>query len=124
MRIHPKIIALFFATLSTSANAEFIHPLDFNNSEEQKEKVIEWIVNDVKETYCDGPLKMCQASTLRTMEKAEISAFKELTQAKERAILDNVIKTYCDGPIDMCSYSNLAAMYEQELEASAEKAHW
>ncbi len=58
------------------------------------------------------------------MEKAKITAFKELPRAKYRAILDSVINTYCDGPMKLCSYSNLEAMYEQEFETSAEEARW
>lgn len=126
-----KILFASLVIVSTSAAADFIHPLEFDNSDVQKNQVIAWIEAKVKKTYCSGPVNMCQESTLRMMEKSEIKAFKGLTEAKDRATLDSVIGAYCNGgprqsptAIDLCSYSNLQMMYKQEIKSKVDKTEW
>lgn len=49
-----KIIGLAFLLTSTSVLAGFVHPLDFDGSEAQKQEVISYIKDRVKADYCDG----------------------------------------------------------------------
>ena len=98
----------------------FIHPLDFRGTEQEKQAVIAFIQENVKETYT--AIGMGNPATLRMMEKVELGAFKELTQAKNRKLLDGVIETYCS--IGMCNYSTISMMYEEQLKASQEKLAW
>lgn len=108
--------------ISPLAFAGFVHPLDFDGSSAQKQKVIEYIQARVKKEYC-GVVDMCQETMLRMMEEQNLSAFKYLTKAEDRKILDHVIKTYC-GSVDMCNYQMLRMMYEQNLQASQRKLEW
>lgn len=96
--------------------------MDFKGEELQKKIVIEYIKARVKHDYC-GTIDMCQAVMLRIMEEENLDAFKRLTVAKERDILDRVIKDYC-GIVDMCTYSMLEIMYNENLEASKKSLEW
>lgn len=113
---------LLFSAMT--ANAAFIHPMDFDGSEAQKQEVIEYIQSKVKADYCEGGIDMCRDTTLRMMEKSNLNAFKQLTQAKNRKIMDKVIKDYCKSGLDMCSYATIRMMYNKNLKASDEKLTW
>ncbi|TPW41087.1 hypothetical protein FKM52_16375 [Mixta tenebrionis] len=119
-----KLLGLATLLLSFASHAAFVHPLDFDGSEAQKTEVIDYIKDRVYQDYCDSGLDMCQPTTLRMMEKQNLSAFKALTTAKNRAVLDNVIATYCDSALDMCTYANLDMMYRQNVKASNETLSW
>ena len=67
---------------------------------------------------------MCNNTTLRMMEKENLRAFKELTQAQDRSILNRVINDYCNSGVDMCNYTTLNMMYKENLKASQENLSW
>lgn len=119
-----KILGLALLAATFTTHAAFVHPLDFDGSAAQQKTVIEYIQGKVKKEYCEGPVDMCQPTTLRMMEKQNLSAFKKLAKAENRPVLDKVIADYCHGPIDMCNYSTLNMMYQQNLKASGEKLTW
>ena len=119
-----KILLLVCLSFPFNAFADFIHPMDFDGSEAQKNRVIEIIKNRVKKDYCDSGLDMCQSTTLRMMESDNLKAFKNATQAKNRKIMDRVIKDYCNSGLDMCSYSNIFMMYQENLKASEATLNW
>lgn len=119
-----KVIGLAFLLTSTSALAGFVHPLDFDGSEPQKQEVISYIKDRVKADYCDGKIDMCQPTTLRMMENENLEAFKKLTKASDRKILDRVIKDYCKRGLDMCTYSTIAMMYEENAKADKQELSW
>ncbi|QIX95262.1 hypothetical protein [Cedecea sp. FDAARGOS_727] len=109
---------------SFAANAGFVHPLDFDGSEAQKQEVIKFIQAKVKADYCDGQLDMCQPTTLRMMEQENLTAFKKLTQANDRKVMDRVIQDYCDGGLDMCTYTTIEMMYQENVKANNQKLTW
>lgn len=113
------LIVMFFVCAFLSADG-FIYPLDFKGTEQEKQAVIVFIQENVKETY--AAIGMDDPSTLRMMEKAELEAFKKLTEVKNRKLLDDVIETYCS--IGMGSYSTIFLIYEEQLKASQEKLAW
>ncbi len=120
-------LIIFFMALIFSTNvyaSEFIHPMDFDGSEEQKEKVIKYIEEKVREDYCNGALDMCQPTTLRMMENQNMQAFKEAIKATDRVIMDRVIKDYCNGAISMCSYTTILMMYKQNKNANEKSLEW
>ena len=101
-------------------NQNIFNPIEFTGTEEQKAEVIASIERGVYQTYCvDGD--MCAESTLRMMEKAELKAFKYLTQIDKSTIelYNSVVQTYCVD-IDMCSYGTIKMMYDSEVKASKE----
>lgn len=118
------VLGLTFLLSSFTASAGFIHPMDFDNSESQQKEVIDHIKGKVKADYCEGAIDMCQESMLRMMEKQNLSAFKKLTQATNRKILDQVISDYCRSDINMCNYDIINMMYNQNLKASHEELSW
>jgi ribosome-binding ATPase YchF (GTP1/OBG family) len=107
------------STLLLLSNS-LVHPLDFKGSEKEKEHVIQYISEHVKEQYTK--IGMGSESMLRMMEKNELSSFKYLTSVKDRKLLDSVISKYCS--IGMCSYNTIKMMYNNELKASKEKLSW
>ncbi len=115
------LVVCLLSIISLSAFAiEFVHPLDFNGSKAEKEKVISFIKENVKKTYTE--IGMGDPSTLRMMEKEELNSFKQLTKVKNRKLLDSVIKQYCG--IGMCNYSTILMMYNEQNKASKEKLEW
>lgn len=114
-------VALFAPTVAIATTLPF-HPMDFDGSEAQKAEVIEFITKVTKSQYCTN-LNMCQDVTLRRMERANLDAFKKLTEAKNRKILDQVIDAYCT-KLNNCNFIILERMYRRNLEASQQKLTW
>ena len=110
--------------ISSNSMAEFIHPMDFDGSEAQKQEVIEYIKAKVRKDYCDSGKDMCQNSPLRMMESENLSAFKLATKATNREVMDRVIKDYCESGIDMCNYQNILMMYKENEKAGKEELSW
>lgn len=119
-----KLLGTVIFASAFAANAGFINPMDFDGSESQKQEVINYIQAKVKADYCDGQLDMCQPTTLRMMEQQNLKSFKELTQAKDRKIMNGVIKDYCDSSLDMCNYTTIEMMYQQNLKANNQELSW
>lgn len=61
-----KFIVLFLLCFSMDAYAKFIHPLDFKNTEEEKQQVISYIKERVNKDYCEQ-LEICDPSTAKLM---------------------------------------------------------
>ncbi|WP_337840493.1 hypothetical protein [Rheinheimera sp.] len=120
-----KTLVIALAALAWSVGAsEFIHPMDFKNSEAEKNQVIAYIKQQVRKDYCEGELDMCDNVTLRMMEAENLSAFKKATQAKDRDIMDKVISDYCEGDLDMCNYSTIYMMYQENVKAGSQSLEW
>lgn len=100
--------------------SDLLHPLDFKGTDAEKERVISYIKLNVKQTY--GAIGMDDPATLRMMEEEELKSFKQLTEIKNRKLLDSVIATYCE--IGMCNYSTILMMYQEQLKASKKELTW
>ena len=98
----------------------FISPINYSNTETNQKRVIAYIQKDVKSTY--SAIGMGDPSTLRMMEKENLSAFKELIKVTNVSLLKNVIKTYCE--IGMCNYSTILMMYKEQNKANNETLEW
>lgn len=110
--------------LSCSAMAGFINPMDFDGSALQKQEVIHYIQQRVHKDYCESQVEMCLPTTLKMMENENFTAFKQATQATNRAVMDSVIHAYCHGGIDMCTYQTIWMMYKQNSAAMKWHVHW
>lgn len=119
-----NLLSLFCVLFSFDAMAGFVHPMDFNGSEAQKNEVIGYIKDRVKHEYCNSQLDMCQETTLRMMERQNLEAFKVGTKATNRTVMDRVIKDYCNSTLDMCSYVTIIMMYKKNVEASGQSLSW
>ncbi|RJG12605.1 hypothetical protein D3879_04775 [Pseudomonas cavernicola] len=118
------ILALPFFISTNAVSAEFIHPMEFDGSESQKETVISYIKARVQHDYCESGLDMCQNTTLRMMENKNLTAFKSATKATDRKVMDRVIKDYCQSGLDMCNYTTIFMMYQKNSEASSQSLEW
>jgi hypothetical protein len=114
-------VALFAPALAFAGQLP-VHPMDFDGSEAQKTVVIDYITKNVYKQYCTG-INMCQESMLRRMEQKDLDAFKLLTKAENRKVLDQAISDYCSN-LDMCNYAMIQRMYEKNLAASKQKLSW
>ena len=115
------LLALSFLVFASSIFAtELIHPLEFRGTDEEKQRVIAYIEQNVKETYT--AIGMGDPSTLRMMENEELNSFKALIKIENRDLLDNVIRQYCS--IGMCNYSTILMMYNEQNRASNQKLEW
>jgi len=110
--------------ISSSSFAGFLHPMDFDDSDSQKNKVIAYIKQQVKDDYCNSAVDMCQPSMLRMMEKENLEAFKKATRANNRKIMDRVIKDYCNSAVDMCNYVMIFMMYQENEKAANQSLEW
>ncbi len=113
-----SILCVFLSTPAIAAS--FVSPIGFEPTEQNKAAVVEYIKQDVKETY--SRLGMDSESTLRMMEKKNLDAFKELLKAEDSETLARVIKRYCD--IDVCNYSTILMMYKKEIKSKKQSLSW
>ena len=111
------ILFVFLAFLAEQSLAGFVHPMDFDGSKQHQLDVVAGIRKQVALTYCDTA-DTCQPTLLRMMERAELDAFKSLTKAGNRKLMDQMIRNYCDGHLGSCSYSIVWIMYKANLRAS------
>jgi hypothetical protein len=115
------IIAVILSALPAFVlAADFVHPLEFKDTKAEKERVINFIKENVKATYTK--IGMGDPLTLRMMEKEELQNFKNLIKVKNRKLLDNVITQYCN--IGMCNYNTIFMMYNEQLNASKKSLSW
>ena len=116
-----SVLVLSLALLSTALFSQsFVSPINFESNELSKQKVISFIQQQVKTDFT--AIGMGDPSTLRMMEKENLTAFKELTTVTNTSLLKSVIKTYCD--IGMCNYSTILVMYNEQNKASKETLDW
>ena len=114
------LIALIFLFSSASWGDTLISPIGFQNTDENRKKVISFIVKNVKKTLSN--LGMDDPSTLRMMENHELKSFKELLEVKDKTLLRTVIIDVCD--LDMCDYDTILTMYNHQKKASNSKLQW
>lgn len=119
-----KLLSVALLLFPVVSLAKFVNPLEFDGSETQKNEVIQYIKDRVHKDYCEGQLDMCQETTLRMMERENLDAFKQATQAKDKKIMDKVIKDYCHSALDMCNYVTINMMYNENAKASKESLQW
>ena len=117
-----KLIAITLFTANATA-ATFVHPMNFDNSKTQRQQVVDYIKSVVNHEYCKK-MDMCTPSTLRMMERSNLKAFKQLTTAKNRKLMDRIIRDYCRNSLRVCSYTTIKMMYAHNLSASKQQLKW
>lgn len=100
--------------------AAFLHPMDFENTEEQKQQVIKYIKVQTKKTL--ETINSYNNILAREMEQQELNSFKALTKAKDRETMDNIIRQL--NSINSLNYIMLKEMYDQEMMASNQELTW
>jgi hypothetical protein len=115
-----KKIFIFLLMSSLAFSASLVNPNNFKGTQKEKNAVVAWIKQNIKEEY--SAIGMDNPSTLRMMETEDLNAFKNLTQVKDKALLEEVIKTYSS--IGMDSYNTFWMMYQEEEKAKSSSLNW
>lgn len=121
------LFTLIFMLLSYSVEAaEFINPLNFKNTIESRQKVINYIKAKTYYDYCVADNFLCNNATLRMMEEEDLKAFKNLigTEKKYSGMLNKIIYDYCVVDNFLCTYSTIDMMLEEEIQASKKELVW
>lgn len=100
----------------------FISPINFEDTPENREKVISFIKYCVKETYCEND-NDCNPIVLRMMEKTNLDSFKNIANPSNKDLMQKTISTYCDYS-SCCQYATIEMMYNQMLESENSKLEW
>lgn len=104
-------------TLVSPSNNQMINPIDFQNTKENKEKVISFIEKVVKDKN-----PTASASILRMLEKHELTSFKYLTTVNNKKLLNKIIDKECSPK--SCPYGIVKMLYNHEVKALKEKLSW
>jgi len=111
-------LLVFFSSILFAQS--FVSPIAFVDNESNRQKVISFIKEQVKQEYTE--IGLGDPSTLRMMEQENLKAFKELIKVTNTSLLKDVIKTYCE--VGMCNYSTIWMMYKEQDKASKEILEW
>lgn len=111
------IIFIIFAvsTLAFAQPIAFVHPLDFDGSDEQKEKVLAYIQDDILQHHCGPNDDSCHTSVIAIEREENFKAFLELTAVSNQEYLDKLIEEYCHSEFFNCTYENILKAYEENL---------
>ncbi|RLM12594.1 hypothetical protein BIY27_11585 [Gibbsiella quercinecans] len=115
------VASILISFQALSVPDDFVNPLDFTGTKEERNAVIRYIERNVKDSLAD--IDVTDPMSLRLMEKADLDAFKELTKATDRDLFEKVLNDYCD-ELDVCDYNALNLMYKEQLKASKETLSW
>lgn len=115
-----KIFLLLFSFILILNASDFVSPINFKGTEIEKKAVIEYIKDNMNKSL--EKIGMNDPSTLRLMEKKELSSFKELIKTENTKLLKSVIESLCS--INMCEYSTINLMYKKQLKDSAKELEW
>ena len=98
------------------AGPSFVSPIDFNPTEENKQKVVFYIERQVWLEF--APLGMGDEYTLKDQGERNLSAFKQLTKVSNKVILSSLIKN-CK--TDNCLYTDILKRYKEREKKSTLK---
>lgn len=108
------LIAFSIITFNFNANAlyGFVHPLEFRNTEIEREKVEAQIKNQVNEKY--NKLGLGDVDEIMLREQEELIAFIQLMKIENRVALDASIKKACSPStaISNCGNVQVLRIYE------------
>ena len=120
--IMKKILLLLFLLFpSVSFGDNLISPIGFQDTDENRKKVLSFIEKNVKNEL--SSIGMDDPSYLRVIEKQELQAFKKLIKVKDTKLLRKVIIGNCS-IFGMCNYDSILVIYMQEKKASNSKLKW
>lgn len=98
----------------------FVDPNSYQDTPENRKRVIDYIKLEVKETY--SSIGLGDPVTLRMMEKENLDAFKVLIKVKNKELLKSVIKKYSN--IGVYNYSSYLMMYNAQIDALNTELSW
>lgn len=108
-------VILFVPMLVFAYPSGFIHPLNFDDSEEQKKQVLIYIQNTILHDYCGPQSESCHSSIIVIEREENLKAFYELVLITNKEYLNKIIDEYCNSEFFRCTYSNLLSAYKEIL---------
>lgn len=118
-----KIILITLYLPFVGFAADFVSPITFDGSDEQKQQVIAYIEERVEEQIKSFGDESSH-SMRQMLEEQSLKSFKALTQTTDKELLQAVIKRNCSGGIDLCDYTVIEMLYQQDLKAKNKKLEW
>ena len=105
-----NLILLLLLAPIFSFSQSYVSPIDFQDNDENRNKVIDFIENDVRRIHWDKDVE-----TRRMFAQLELDDFKELIKVKNKRLLKQVEKESCfhEYGFDVCSYSWILSVYKR-----------
>ncbi len=109
------LMMTLFLSFAFSQPQGFVNPLEFDNTDQQRQKVISYIKNGTLHKYCDSEDDACHPNVLQLAQADSLTAFLELSAIQNKEYLNSLIEEYCNSEFFQCSYENLLKVYEENL---------
>lgn len=106
---------LLLPMLAFGLPPKFIHPLEFDGSHDQTEKVLFYIQDDILENHCGPGDESCHSFIITFEREENFNAFMALTKVTNRDYLNRLIQEYCNSEFFKCTYANILKAYEENL---------
>lgn len=108
------LMMTLFLSFAFSQPADFVNPLNYDHSEQQKAKVIQYIKEGNLHKYCDDE-EACHPSVLQLAQSDNVTAFLELSKIQNKEYLNKLIEENCNSEFFKCSYEDLLKVYEENF---------
>lgn len=109
------LMMTLFLSFAFSQPQGFVNPLEFDNTDQQRQKVISYIKNGTLHKYCDSEDDACHPNILQLSQADNLTAFIELSAIQNKEYLNSLIDEYCNSEFFQCSYENLLKVYEENF---------
>lgn len=109
-----SLIILLSMSVVMAQPEGFVNPLNYDHSEQQKAKVIQYIKEGNLHKYCDDE-EACHPSVLQLAQSDNVTAFLELSKIQNKEYLNKLIEENCNSEFFKCSYEDLLKVYEENF---------
>lgn len=118
------VLSIIFTSISSYALSNFVHPLDFVNTESDRKKVVEQIKKQVNEKY--NKFGIGNFEEIKAKQQEELDAFILLTGVESRRDLDASIKKACSPSmaISNCGYVQILNAYNEFSNKAKADLQW
>ncbi len=82
---------MLFLSFAFSQPQGFVNPLEFDNTDQQRQKVISYIKNGTLHKYCDSEDDACHPNILQLSQADNLTAFIELSAIQNKEYLNSLI---------------------------------
>ncbi len=114
------LLFLVIVWITIALAQEFVSPIDFLNTDENKQKVVIYIKENVKESCAS--IGITDPATLRMMENKNLTSFKKLIKATDPELLQALICQYSSIGLD--DYATILMMYDMQMKAKKQELKW
>ena len=108
-------IMILFLPSAFSQPQDFVNLLEFDNTDQQRQKVILYINNGILHKYCDSGDDACHPNVLQLAQADSFAAFLELSAVQNKEYLNKLIEENCNSEFFQCRYEDLLKVYEENF---------